>query len=161
MMIERVKIVFVAGALLFGAVGGVAWYRHSTSWKSASSLDSVSNDRIWWKEFYIGSGWSQVASGTHEVVALEAATGRLRWKYIAPPNAGSGDINFSGLLSTAGGLVFGASGRIIFALDADTGREVWHLRLGGTTKAAPISFTVDGRQVVALAAGRALFVFGL
>jgi hypothetical protein len=46
-------------------------------------------------------------------------------------------------------------------LDADTGREVWRISLGGTTKAAPISFAVDGRQVIAVAAGRALFVFGL
>jgi alcohol dehydrogenase (cytochrome c) len=112
-------------------------------------------------EVFIGSGWSQVASGTHEVVALEAATGRLHWKYLAPPNTGSdGDLNFSGLLATGGGLVFGASGGIIFALDADSGREVWRLPLGGTTKAAPISFTVDGQQLIALAAGRALFVFG-
>jgi hypothetical protein len=28
-------------------------------------------------------------------------------------------------------------------------------------RAAPISFTVDGRQVVAVSAGRSLFVFGL
>jgi len=33
--------------------------------------------------------------------------------------------------------------------------------LGGATYAAPISFTVDGRQVVSLSAGQALFLFGL
>ena len=56
--------------------------------------------------------------------------------------------------------MFGASGGMFFALDADTGREVWHMSLGGTTKAPPISFTVDGRQMIALSAGRSLFVFG-
>jgi PQQ enzyme repeat len=60
-----------------------------------------------------------------------------------------------------GGLVFGAVGGVLFALDMDTGREVWRLPLGGSTVAAPISFSIDGRQVIALAAGRALFVFGL
>ena len=45
--------------------------------------------------------------------------------------------------------MFGASGGVFFALDADTGREVWRVSLGGNTKSAPISFTVDGRQVVA------------
>jgi len=57
--------------------------------------------------------------------------------------------------------VFGASGGAVFALDADAGREAWRRSLGGKTKAAPISFTVDGRQVVVVAAGRALFEFGL
>ena len=56
--------------------------------------------------------------------------------------------------------MFGASGGVFFALDADTGREVWRVSLGGNTRSAPISFTVDGRQVIAVAAGRALFVFG-
>jgi alcohol dehydrogenase (cytochrome c) len=57
--------------------------------------------------------------------------------------------------------VFGASGGVLFALDSDTGREVWSRSLGGRTKSAPISFIVDGRQVVLVAAGRSLFEFGL
>ena len=52
-------------------------------------------------------------------------------------------------------------GRGPFALDAETGREVWSRSLGGKTKSPPISFTLDGRQVVLVAAGRALFEFGL
>jgi alcohol dehydrogenase (cytochrome c) len=105
--------------------------------------------------FYTGSGWSQIAPSNNEVLALDAATGRQKWEYSSPPG------NYSGLLSTEGGLVVGASGGVGFALDADTGGEVWRTSLGGNTKSAPISFTVDGRQVIAVAAGRALFVFGL
>jgi alcohol dehydrogenase (cytochrome c) len=104
---------------------------------------------------FVGSGWSQIASATNNVLALDAATGQRKWEY------GELSGNYSGLLSTGGGLVFGASGGICFALNADTGREVWRVSLGGNTKSAPISFTVDGRQVIAVAAGRALFVFGL
>ena len=107
---------------------------------------------------FIGSGWSQTGTGAHEVLALDAATGRKKWEYSAPPGA---DGNYSGLLSTGGGLVFGASEGLIFALDADTGGEVWRLSLGGNTKSAPISFTLDGRQVIVVAAGRALFALGL
>ena len=33
--------------------------------------------------------------------------------------------------------------------------------LGGASVSAPVSFTLDGRQVIAATAGRALFVFGL
>ena len=57
--------------------------------------------------------------------------------------------------------MFGASGGILFALDADSGREVFKQSLGGSTMSPPISFTIDGEQVIAVAAGRALFVFGL
>jgi outer membrane protein assembly factor BamB len=68
---------------------------------------------------------------------------------------------YSGLLATGGGLVFGAAGGSAFAVDSATGHELWSVSLGGKTLAAPISFTVDGRQVIALSAGRALFLFGL
>jgi alcohol dehydrogenase (cytochrome c) len=108
-----------------------------------------------------GSGWTQMEPATNQVLALDAATGRLKWKYKSPGIGSWTDYHYSGLLSTEGGLVFGASGGICFALDADTGREVWRVSLGGNTKSAPISFMVDGHQVIAVAAGQALFVFGL
>jgi alcohol dehydrogenase (cytochrome c) len=91
------------------------------------------------------------------VLALDAATGQRKWEY--RPSVSRGD--YSGLLATGGGLVFGASGGDCFALDADTGHEVWHESLGGNTMSAPISFTLDEKQVIAVAAGRALFLFGL
>ena len=109
---------------------------------------------------YEGSGWTQMEPATNQVLALDAATGRLKWKYKSPGIGWTG-YHYGGLLSTEGGLVFGASGGVCFALDADTGREVWRVSLGGNTKSAPISFRVDGHQVIAVAAGRALFVFGL
>ena len=109
---------------------------------------------------YTGSGWSEAGPATHEVLALDAATGQQKWKYTAPPTGANGG-NYSGLLSTGTGLLFGASGGILFALDADTGRELWRLPLGGTTKSSPVSFEIDGHQVIAVAAGRALFVLGL
>jgi alcohol dehydrogenase (cytochrome c) len=105
---------------------------------------------------FAGSGWTQIEPATNQVLALDAANGRLKWKYKSPFG-----YHYSGLLSTEGGLVFGTSGGVCFALDADTGREVWRVTLGGNTKSPPISFMVDGRQVIAVAAGRALFVFGL
>lgn len=91
------------------------------------------------------------------VRALDAASGRRKWEYHSSPSA----TDYSGLLATAGGLVFGAAGGFLFALDADSGREVWRVSLGGKTMAAPISFAIGGRQVIAIAAGHALFVFGL
>jgi alcohol dehydrogenase (cytochrome c) len=67
----------------------------------------------------------------------------------------------SGLLATAGDLVFGACEGQLFALDAKTGSELWRVNLGGITSAPPISVTIDGHQAIAIAAGRAVFLFGL
>ena len=110
--------------------------------------------------FFVGSGSSQIEPLTRKVLALDAATGARKWEYLAPSGAASSNA-VSGLLSTEGGLVFAAAGGNVFALDADTGRELWRRSLGGSTKSPPVSFTVDGRQVVVVAAGRALFEFGL
>lgn len=93
------------------------------------------------------------------VKALDAATGAKRWEYRSP--VARGNVGRSGLLATAGNLVFGASGGQLFALDARTGEELWRVGLGGITTAAPISFSVDGHQMVAIAGGRAVFLFGL
>jgi alcohol dehydrogenase (cytochrome c) len=106
---------------------------------------------------YFGSGWSQPEAPIRVIRALNAATGLRQWEYF--PSTSKRE--YGGLLSTQGGLVFGTSGGVFFALDADSGREVWRLPLGGNTMAAPISFALDGQQLIAVAAGKALFVFGL
>lgn len=108
--------------------------------------------------WFTGSGGSIVGSLSDVVRALDAATGAKRWEYW-PPKA---KLNpFGGVLATAGGLVLSTSGGSLFALDAITGKELWHTNLGGETYAPPISFTLEGRQVIAVWAGRGLFLFGL
>jgi alcohol dehydrogenase (cytochrome c) len=109
--------------------------------------------------YYGGSGGSFIEPPTPVVRALDVATGKKVWEYYSPPLKDSG-YYFSGLLATGGGLVFGASGGSVFAVDSATGREVWRVFLGGDTRAAPISFTIDGKQVIAVSAGRSLFLFG-
>jgi alcohol dehydrogenase (cytochrome c) len=66
------------------------------------------------------------------------------------------------VLSTAGGLLFSgdAEGNFI-ALEAATGKPLWHFQMGGAVYAAPIAFAVEGKQYVAIAAGSALYTFGL
>ena len=69
---------------------------------------------------------------------------------------------WAGLLSTAGGLVFGGSSEgMFFALDAGSGKPLWHFPTGGPIYANPVSFLVDGKQHVTIAAGQALFGFAL
>ncbi len=114
-------------------------------------------------EFFEGSSGHYLGTPIPFVRAIDVATGKEKWEYSSPSGQhfSMGNNWYSGLLATGGGLVFGASGGSVFALDSATGQEVWRAFLGGDTRAAPISFTVDGRQVVAVSAGRALFLFGL
>ena len=66
------------------------------------------------------------------------------------------------MLSTARGLVFGGTEEgNFFALEPRRGRPLWDTELGGNIRGIPMSFAVDGKQHVAIAAGFALFVFGL
>lgn len=104
-----------------------------------------------------GSGWSAMTPPKPSVIALDAATGRQKWKYMITPYASDN----SSLLATGGGLLFGASGGTIFALDSDSGRELWHLPLGGGTRSGLVSFTVDGQQVILVMAGQDMLLFGL
>jgi len=92
------------------------------------------------------------------VRALDVATGARKWEYYAR------DLEahyYGGLLATGGGLVFGSHGGYIFALESATGKEAWRVFLGGDTRAGPVSFTLDGQQVLVVSAGRAVFLFGL
>ena len=93
---------------------------------------------------------------TSAVRALDPTTGDLRWEFPMQSRARTG------LLSTAGDLVFGATvDGYFFALDAVSGRELWHIPLGGDVNAAPMSYAVDGRQYVAMTVGNTVYTFGL
>jgi len=93
------------------------------------------------------------------VQALDVTTGRLRWRHDNAPRLGHGQTG--GLMSTAGGIVFGSDLETFFALDAATGAELWRFQAGAQIMAAPISYAVAGRQYVAVAAGRSILAFAV
>jgi alcohol dehydrogenase (cytochrome c) len=60
----------------------------------------------------------------------------------------------TGVLATAGGLVFGgALDRFFTAYDDATGRALWRVKLSDVPSSAPISYAVDGKQYVAMTVG--------
>ncbi|HXE57405.1 MAG TPA: PQQ-dependent dehydrogenase, methanol/ethanol family [Gemmatimonadales bacterium] len=80
--------------------------------------------------------------------AVDLNSGRVVWQHkVADPMIG-------GALATAGGVVFtGTKDRQVLALDARSGRVLWRHEAAGGVNAPPISYAVNGRQFVAVAAG--------
>ena len=64
----------------------------------------------------------------------------------------------SGVLATAGGVVFAAAfDRFFRAYDQDTGKVLWQARLNDVSSAIPITYSVNGRQYIAIATGQGGF----
>ena len=103
---------------------------------------------------HINTWTKEVGSGA--VLAVNPLTGENVWKWETY------DVINSGVLTTATDLVFVGSREGYFqALDAHSGKLLWRAITGGNTLAAPITYDVNGQQLVSIASGHALFVFGL
>jgi alcohol dehydrogenase (cytochrome c) len=90
------------------------------------------------------------------VRAFDPGTLDQRWEFKMA------DITWAGVLSTAGDVVFsGGREGYFFALDGRTGEVLWKVSLGGQVNSGPMSYAVDGRQYISVAAGTALFSFAL
>jgi alcohol dehydrogenase (cytochrome c) len=58
------------------------------------------------------------------------------------------------VLSTGGGVAFiGDFDRVFKAVDVKTGKILWQTRLGNTVQGYPVSFSLDGKQYVAVTTG--------
>jgi len=84
------------------------------------------------------------------VQAWNVDTGKKVWThaYEKTPNWGS-------MLATGGGLVFtgGTNDRKIHAFDAASGKLLWDAQVSSGIVAPPTTFTVNGRQFLAVHAG--------
>lgn len=99
-----------------------------------------------------GSAANIAAGGPEEshgfLKAINAATGEEAWKIKSEHPV------VSGVLTTAGGLVFwGEADGTFHATDARTGKDVWTYNVGSGIHAPPVTFALDGKQYVAIAAG--------
>jgi alcohol dehydrogenase (cytochrome c) len=83
-----------------------------------------------------------------QFTAVDVATGETRWAL--RQRAGIG----GSVLTTGGGLVFVTDdARRFRAFDADTGEVLWEQILNSTAGGFPVSYSVDGVQYIAIAAG--------
>ena len=91
--------------------------------------------------------------------AIDIETGKIVWE---AGQVGAPESNYSGVLSTAGGVVFyGETGGSFAAVDAKDGRTLWHFNTGQQWKASPITYMTGGKQYVAIAAGGNILAFAL
>jgi alcohol dehydrogenase (cytochrome c) len=111
------------------------------------------------KEFY-STGVKHIPGENSQkiLIAFEISSGTFVWKY---PQVGFGHSS-SGTMSTAGGLLFfGDDAQSFEALDARNGKPLWHFNTGQDMSASPMTYEVNGRQYVAIAAGSDIFGFAL
>ncbi len=91
------------------------------------------------------------------IEAIDPFSGDVRWKYSLDTGSAS-----AGVLGTAGGVLFASSHEgYLLALDSRTGNLLWKYQTGAEIRASPISYSLDGRQYVAVSNDSALTVFAL
>jgi alcohol dehydrogenase (cytochrome c) len=90
--------------------------------------------------------------------AIDYKTGKVVWRHVYPNLGGTR----SGLLSTAGGLLFAGdpTGNLV-AFDPANGHPLWHVGLQAPVYNAAISYELDGRQYIVVGAGDMLYAFTL
>lgn len=92
------------------------------------------------------------------LLAYDIATLKPAWKY---PQVGSGRSSGGTMTTDAGLVFFGDDAESFEAVDATTGKPLWYFHTGQAITASPMSFSVNGNQHVAIAAGSDVFCFGL
>jgi alcohol dehydrogenase (cytochrome c) len=129
------------------------------------SLDDCSVFRVKTQDFEEGKAYYSTGAAhlptEHSKKYLNAydlAADKFIWRY-----AQTGDTrSFAGVMSTGTGLVvFGNDAEELEVVDAASGKSLWHFNLGQHVHASPMSYSVDGRQYFAIAAGNDLFTFAL
>jgi alcohol dehydrogenase (cytochrome c) len=152
-----------------GFAGATNWfapsYSESTRLVYFMALEACENFFFKPQPFQEGQGYYSTGAkripseGSQKVlVAFSLDTGSIAWKY---PQAGGGRSS-AGTMATAGGLVFfGDDAGSFEAVEAQSGKALWHFNTGQDISASPMSYAVGGRQYVAIAAGSDVFSFAL
>lgn len=101
-------------------------------------------------KLWLGGAFKTIAGEQQwgRLAAMNIDTGKMVWKFdTEQPLIG-------GVLATAGDLVFNGEGNGLFrAFDAKTGKMLWEYQCGAGVNAPAVSYSVAGKQYVAVAAG--------
>ena len=101
-------------------------------------------------KLWLGGAFKVIADEEQwgNVSAVDYNTGKIRWKVkTQQPMIG-------GIMATAGGVVYTGEGNGAFkGYDSATGNLLWKFQAGAGVNAPPVSYTIDGKQYIAVAAG--------
>lgn len=158
------------GAMVFpSTIGATNWWSPSYSPRTGlfyipvreqGAVYILGEDEFEEGRMYLGSrGQVRTTDAASVLRAVDALTGELRWEHRYPGPMPAYVVG--GVLTTAGGLVFSGNGPVFMAFHDRTGAPLWRYNVGGRIFAAPITWARHGRQRVTIAAGRAVFTFGL
>jgi alcohol dehydrogenase (cytochrome c) len=109
---------------------------------------------------YYSTGAERIPGETSQrvLVSYNLDTNSIAWKY---PQVGAGHSS-GGTMTTAGGLVFfGDDAGSFEAVDARSGKPLWHFNTGQNMSASPMTYAVADKQYVAIAVGSNIFSFKL
>ncbi|HMV55341.1 MAG TPA: methanol/ethanol family PQQ-dependent dehydrogenase [Rhodocyclaceae bacterium] len=114
-----------------------------------SSMD-IQAKKMEWKrgEWFLSSKVLKANPYSGGIKAFNATTGDVAWTRPQSTPA------TSGIVATAGGLIFAGDAEGYFsALRDDTGEQLWRFNVGTGIHGNPTTFTVDGKQYVAIVYG--------
>jgi len=90
--------------------------------------------------------------------AIDIKTGKVAWEL---PQTGPGTSR-GGTLTTASGLVFFCEDTdFLMAVDGSSGKPLWQFPTNNVLRASPMTYSFDGKQHIAIAAGANIISFGL
>ncbi len=99
-------------------------------------------------------------TGRRFLRAINIETGAIVWEI--PQSGAARAKTWTGVLATAGGLIFyGQPNGGFAAVDQRDGKTLWQFPTNVRMKASPMTFSFDGKQYVAVAAGPNILCFGL
>jgi len=138
----------------FSPLTGLMYYPLQNTCMTATATEAVLDTNV----TYALRNTVQITPGEENVGTLEAisvATGETAWKY--EQRAG-----MLSLISTGSGLLFGgdANGRFR-AFDQRNGEILWEVNLGAPVNGYPATYSVNGKQYVAVSTGGSGLAFGL
>ncbi len=152
-----------------GYAGATNWfapsYNESTHFLYFMALEECQT--YFWKPEKFEEGKTFYSTGVKRIpeetaqkilIAYNVDTNSIAWKY---PQVGRAH-SAGGTMTTASGLLFfGDDAESFEAVDARTGKPLWHFNTGQVFSASPMSYAVRGKQYVAIAAGSDIFSFAL
>jgi alcohol dehydrogenase (cytochrome c) len=90
--------------------------------------------------------------------AIDPVTGERKWQY---PMTGKAEM-WAGVTGTTTGVLFaGDDDGHLIAVEAKTGKHLWHYQTGDHIYASPVTFMVDGKQYVSIANATSIITVGL